>query len=162
MIAMLSLTLVACATTGAGSPQTPGIQPSPAIVDAVRHFYQRMRSGDPAGFDEFISSDPSLLVIGSAGEWFTQRERLRGVFRLKNEGLEAGQHPVAYQNGDLGWFVDQPDWVFRDGSRVHMRFTVILHNEASSWKAVHWHLSVAVPDDEVVGLQHRWLEEKPN
>jgi hypothetical protein len=117
-----------------------------------------MRAGDSTAFDEFISTEPSLLVIGSAGEWFTQRERLRDMFRLQDQGLEAGQHPVAYELGEIGWFIDRPDWVFPDGSRIHLRFSAILHRESGTWKFLHWHLSVGVPDDEVVAHQRRWLK----
>ena len=103
--------------------------------------------------------DPAVMVIGSANEWIAGRNRLRGVFRLKNQGLEAGPNPIAYENGDVGWFVDQPDWVFADGSRMHSRFTVILQREGGSWKMVHWHLSMGVPDEEAVALQSRWLKK---
>src|SRR4051794_31772605 len=130
---------------------------SSEVKDTVLRFYERMRASDMAGFDEFISTDPSLTVIGSANEWIAERERLRGVFRLKNAGLAKGANPVAYENGSMGWFLDRPDWVFPDGSRIHTRFTAILHREQGAWKFVNWHLSVGVPDDEVVALQRRWL-----
>jgi hypothetical protein len=152
--------LFAATTSRAAGQETAGTnaeKPSPEVKDTVLRFYQKMRAADMSGFDEFISIDPSLTVVGSAGEWFTQRERLRGVFRLKNAGLEKGTNPVAYENGGIGWFVDQPDWVFPDGSRIHTRFTAILRREQGAWKFVHWHLSVGVPDDEVVALQRRWL-----
>jgi hypothetical protein len=131
------------------------VRPSVDIKDTVVRFYQRMRASDMAGFDEFISTDPSLLVIGSANEWYTERERLRGVFRLRNQGLEGGADLIAYENGDMGWFIDRPDWIFSDGSRMHTRFTAILHREGSGWKFVHWHLSVGVPDEDAVALQRR-------
>ena len=156
-IVLIALFAVACATTKPPAAAGEGIKASPAVVDAGLRFYQRMRGADIAGFDEFISTDPSLLVMGSAGERFNERPRLRGVFRLKNEGLEAGPHPIGYESGDVGWFIDEPDWVFPDGSRVHMRFTVVAHREAGAWRFVHWHLSVPVPDDEAGPLQARRL-----
>ena len=145
-----------CASTTAPSRPATGLAPSNEVRDTVLRFYQQMRGGGTAGFEELISKDPAVMVIGSANEWFVGREKLRGAFRLVNQGLEAGKNPVAYENGDMGWFVDQPDWVFPDGSRFHTRFTAILQREAGTWKLVHWHLSVGVPDDEVVALQQRW------
>lgn len=138
------------------APQTSiAVDPSDEVKSTVLRFYQRMRASDATGFDEFISTDPSLMVIGSADEWFTQRERLRGVFRLRDQGLEAGDDALAYESGDLGWFVDRPDWIFSDGSRMHTRFTAVLHREHGAWRFVHWHLSVGVPDDEAIALQRR-------
>ena len=134
------------------SAPTP-VRPSADVRDTVLRFYERMRAGDATGFDDLMSTDPALMVIGSAGEWRTERERLRGVFRLRDQGLEAGTDLLAYECGDIGWFIDRPDWAFADGSRMHTRFTAILHREAGSWKLVHWHLSVGVPDDKAVALQ---------
>jgi hypothetical protein len=155
LLAILLIT-AACSTAPRPKPAT-GMVPSPDVTNTVLRFYQRMRAGDMTGFEELMSNDPSVLAIGSAGEWIPKRENLHGVFRLKNQGLEAGAHPVGYENGDMGWFVDQPDWVFPDGSRLHTRFTVILQREAGVWKLVHWHLSMGVPDEEAVALQRRWM-----
>ena len=156
----LSVLLIAIAgtlsVTRANETQTnAAIKPSVEIKETVLRFYQRMRAGDAAGFEEFISTDPALLVIGSANEWFRERDRLRGVFRLRNQGLEAGTDLVAYENGDMGWFVDRPDWVFPAGFRMHTRFSAILHRELGTWKFVQWHLSVGVPDEEAIALQRR-------
>jgi hypothetical protein len=134
-------------------PSDATVRPSTDIETTVLRFYQRMRAGDMTGFEEFISTNPALLVIGSADEWFTEREQLRGVFRLHDQGLEAGMAAVAYESGDLGWFIDRPEWVFPDGSRLRTRFTALLHREDSRWRFVHWHLSVGVPDDEALALQ---------
>ncbi|MGH2739814.1 MAG: nuclear transport factor 2 family protein [Actinomycetota bacterium] len=36
------------------------------------------------------------------------------------------------------------------------RLTGVLHQEDGRWKLVHMHLSVGVPDEEVVDLQRKW------
>jgi ketosteroid isomerase-like protein len=36
------------------------------------------------------------------------------------------------------------------------RLTAVLHREDGVWKLVHMHVSVGVPDEEVVELQKRW------
>ena len=36
------------------------------------------------------------------------------------------------------------------------RLTAVLRREDGAWKLVHMHVSVGVPDDEVVELQNRW------
>jgi hypothetical protein len=159
-LAVVVLAAAATALVGQLHAQTAGIRPSAGVKDTVLRFYAAMHANDPAAFEEFISNDPALLVIGSADpEWYAQRERLRGVFRLGNQGLVPGNDAIAYEQGDMGWFIDRPDWIFADGSRAHMRFTAMLHRESSRWRMVQWHLSVGVPDNEVVGLQRRWLSK---
>ena len=36
------------------------------------------------------------------------------------------------------------------------RLTTVIHQEDGRWKLVHMHVSVGVPDEEVVELQRRW------
>jgi adenylate cyclase len=119
-------------------------------------FYDRLSASDVASFDQLVSRDPATLVIGTApGEWVTERARLRFGFEAEGVGIEAGE-PVGYEEGSLGWVVDQPTLLFPDGSAVRTRLTAVLHLEDGAWKLVHMHVSVGVPDDEVVGLQQRW------
>jgi hypothetical protein len=85
--------------------------------------------------------DPATLVIGTApGEWVTERARLRFGFEAVGVRIEPGE-PVGYEEGALGWVVDQPTFYFPDGS---------------SRRLVHMHVSVGVPDEEVAELQQRW------
>jgi hypothetical protein len=60
--------------------------------------------------------------------------------------------PVGYEEGSLGWVVDQPAFVFPDGSAMQTRCTAVMRQEEGRWKLVHMHLSVGVPDEEVVEL----------
>jgi hypothetical protein len=75
---------------------------------------------------------------------------------VPGEGLEPGPNPIGYANGDVGWFADQPTWVFADGTKAEMRLTAVLQHEAVGWRVVNVHMSVAVPDDQCVVLQRRW------
>jgi hypothetical protein len=72
------------------------------------------------------------------------------------EGVIAGPKPSAWARGDVGWFVDQPTWVFADGTSAEMRMSAVLQREADGWRIVHAHMSVAVPDNQCVMLQKRW------
>jgi hypothetical protein len=135
---------------------TQVMAPSAEIRDTVLEFYRRMLAGEAGGANDLISRDPAMIFIGSAGEWVDDQVALRSGTQLPNEGLEAGPNPVGYANGDVGWFADQPHWLFADGSRAEMRMSAVLQREASGLRIVHAHLSVAVPDDECVVLQRRW------
>jgi hypothetical protein len=130
--------------------------PSAEIRDTMLEFYRRMLAGEAEGANDLISRDPAMIFIGSAGEWVDDQATLRGGTQVETEGLEAGPNPVGYASGDVGWFADQPAWIFADGSRADMRMSAVLQREPEGWRIVHAHLSVAVPDNECVMLQRRW------
>src|SRR3954468_10355817 len=144
------------------SPQpAAAMRPSSDIAATMRAFYQRMLEGDADAANDLISWDPALIFIGSAGEWVDDQDALRSGRLDPGEGLEAGPNPVAWERGDVGWFVDQPAWVFGDGSRANMRMSAVLQREAAGWRIVHAHLSVPVPDNQCVMLQRRWKQGLP-
>lgn len=42
---------------------------------------------------------------------------------------------------------------------MQTRLTAVMRQEEGRWKLVHMHLSVGVPDEQVVELQRRWTVE---
>lgn len=131
----------------------------PSVVDTLLDFYHRVSTGDVASFDRLVSEDPATLVIGTApGEWVTDRARLRYGFEAEGLGISAGPRPRGHSRGDMGWVTDEPTYRFPDGSRMRTRLTGILHRDRDrdGWLIVHLHVSVGVPDDEVLDLQARW------
>jgi len=135
--------------------------PAPEITDVMLEFYRRQLAGEADAANDLISRDPAVLLIGSAGEWVDDQSVIRGTYQVQTEGLAAGDNPIAFASGDVGWFADQPEWVFADGSRARMRVTAVLRREDAGWRIVHTHMSVAVPDDECVMLQRRWKHGIP-
>jgi hypothetical protein len=135
---------------------TTAMSPSAEIRDTVLEFYRRMLAGEADAANDLISRDPAMIFIGSAGEWVDDQAALRSGKLDPGEGVEAGPDPKAYANGDVGWFADQPTWVFADGTKAEMRMTAVLQHEPEGWRIVHAHLSVSVPDNECVVLQRRW------
>lgn len=135
---------------------TETMAPSAEIRDTMLELYRHMLAGESDDANALISTDPVTLFIGSAGEWVNDQAVLRGSYQVNSEGLVAGDHPVAYANGSVGWFADQPDWVFADGTRAQMRMSAVLQREPGGWRIVHSHLSIGVPDNECVALQRRW------
>lgn len=79
-------------------------------------------------------------------------------FGFETEGLrlETGGGAMAYEEGSLGWVADEPTFYFPDGSAMKTRLTAVLHQDAGKWALVHMHVSVGVPDEEVLELQRRW------
>jgi ketosteroid isomerase-like protein len=135
--------------------------PSPEILETMLALYRHMLAGESDAANALISTDPATLLVGSAGEWVDDQAVMRGTYQVDTEGLIAGDHPVAYANGDVGWFADQPTWRFADGSEAQMRMSAVLQREADGWRMVHSHLSVGVPDNECVMLQRRWKHGIP-
>jgi hypothetical protein len=130
--------------------------PSSEIRETMLELYRHMLAGESDAANALISRDPATLFIGSAGEWVDDQDALRGTYQVGSEGLVAGDHPVAYASGEVGWFADQPSWLFADGSQAQMRMSAVLQREGGSWRIVHSHLSIGVPDNECVMLQRRW------
>ena len=126
------------------------------VRDTMLQMYRHMLAGEGDEANELISRDPALIFIGSAGEWIDDQATLRSGTQVPGEGLEPGPNPIGYANGDVGWFADQPTWLFADGTRAEMRLTAVLQHEAAGWRVVNVHMSVAVPDDQCVVLQRRW------
>ncbi len=138
------------------------MESSSEVRDAMLRFYERLSAKDVASFERLVSEDPATLVIGTApGEWVTERDRLRFGFEAEGLAIEAGSDPAGYENGAVGWFVDEPTYIFPDGSRMRTRLTAVLQREASEWRIVHMHVSVGVPDEEVVALLARWEGSSP-
>jgi ketosteroid isomerase-like protein len=137
------------------------MQPSDAVRETMLRFYDRISASDAAAFDELVSGDAATLVIGTApGEWITERPRLRYGFEAEGLRMEPGPAPQGYAEGPMGWFVDEPTYVFPGDSRhMHTRLTAVLRREDERWKVVHMHVSVGVPDEEVSDLQERWATD---
>lgn len=132
------------------------MQESPEVRDLFLRWCDRLSVKDVASFDELVSAHGATLVIGTApGEWVTERSRLRFGFEAEGLRLEP-RGPKAYEEGSMGWFVDEPRFIFPDGSAMQTRLTGIVRQEDDRWKIIHMHFSVGVPDDEVVALQTRW------
>ena len=140
---------------------TAPMAPSAEIRDTMLELYRRMLAGEADEANDLISRDPALVFIGSAGEWVDDQETLRSGTQEPGEGLVAGPDPVAYADGDVGFFADQPSWLFADGTTAEMRLTAVLRREAPGWRVINVHMSVAVPDDQCVMLQRRWKHGLP-
>jgi SnoaL-like domain len=103
--------------------------------------YDRLSASDVASFDQLVSQEPATLIIGTApGEWVTERERMRFGFEAEGARIQAGE-PAGYEEGSMGWVVDEPMFLFPDGSAMQTRLTAILHREDGAWKLVHMHVS---------------------
>jgi hypothetical protein len=134
------------------------MEQSADVRDGLLRFYERFSSADPARFAEAIAQAEGVSVIGTGpgeghddrDDWIsTYGQMMRG--EMAGTRLEAGD-PRAYAEGAVGWGVDQPQFVFADGSRLPTRVTAVLHNEDGDWKILHLHFSVGVPDEQAMEM----------
>jgi SnoaL-like domain len=136
---------------------------SAEVTDTLLRFYEMFSAPDLEGLAQIITqeADQSVLVIGTdPGDWAEGRERwiaAREALTHAMEGvrLEAGEEPQGYEEGSMGWVADRPTAVLPEGT-ISTRLTGVVRQEKREWRLVHIHLSVGVPDEEVVELQKRW------
>jgi ketosteroid isomerase-like protein len=134
---------------------------SAEVRDTLLRFYEVFSAADLEGLAQIIAhEDEGILVIGTAGEWVEGREQwiaAREALMHEMEGLrlEAGEEPHCYEEGSMGWVADRPRVVLPDDT-ISTRLTGVVRQEEGEWRLVHIHLSVGVPDEEVVELQRRW------
>ena len=137
------------------------MQPSAEVRDALLRFYEVFSTQDlQSGAQMIAQQAEGVLAIGTAGEWLEGREQwIAATEALMHEmegfRMEAGEEPHGYEEGSMGWVADRPRVVLPDGI-ISTRLTGVARQEEGEWRFVHLHLSVGVPDEEVVELQRRW------
>ncbi len=137
------------------------MQRSAEVKDTLLRFYEVFSAQDLQSVEQMIAQQAEgVVAIGTAGEWLEGREQwIAATEALMHEmegfRMEAGEEPHCYEEGSMGWVADRPRAVLPEGT-ISTRFTSVMHQENGQWKVVHVHLSVGVPDEEVVELQNRW------
>jgi ketosteroid isomerase-like protein len=138
------------------------MQPSAEVRDTLMRFYEVFSAQDLQSAEQMIAQQAEgVVAIGTAaGEWLEGREQwIAATEALMHEmegfRMEAGEEPHCYEEGSMGWAADRPRVVLPDGM-ISTRLTGVVRQEEGEWRFVHLHLSVGVPDEEVVELQRRW------
>jgi hypothetical protein len=131
------------------------MQESIAVRDGLRTFYERFSAHDPNGFADILATGPGVSVIGTApAEGHDTREAWVSTYAkfIPDVGmrLEGGTNPRGWEEGTVGFAIDEPRFVMRDGSYLPTRLTGVLHLEDGAWKVVHVHFSVGVPDEDAI------------
>lgn len=128
---------------------------STAVADAWLRFCEGVSNNLVDQFDDIVSEEARVIIGTAPGEKVTDRGAMRFGFETEGVTLQS-RDAHGFEEGSMGWVVDDPRFGFPDGSGMDCRVTAILRNEAGTWRLVHAHFSVGVPDDEVVDLQRRW------
>lgn len=131
---------------------------SPEIKEFAERYYQAARDGYGASANDFVSQTAEVVVIGSDPDEWWDGPGYNAAMRAQAEAM-GGSIPIyatelrAYREGSVGWIVDRPVFRFDDGNEAEARVTAILHDEDGVWRIVHLHLSVGVPNEEVLGQE---------
>jgi ketosteroid isomerase-like protein len=128
---------------------------SDEIADVVVRFYEAINLGTSAAFDSVVSADPEAMVIGTDGRADDRATWKRTFVGLGGVTVERGDIR-GYRDGLVGWAVDYPTYVARDGRRLPLRLTAVARQEDGGWKLVQLHISVTVPDDVALAETAAW------
>jgi len=128
------------------------------IKQALLRFYDRRSAADTSSFESIVSKEVKIVLGTTEGEWFLDREKLRGDFGKAGLRVESDS-VLGFEEGTMGWAVDKPTLQGPNGYVVKTRLSVVFRHEDGEWKIVHMHFSVGVPDEEVVALQKKWLSQ---
>lgn len=131
------------------------MEESTAVRDAWLRFCDGVSEGKVDEFDDIVSQEAHLVIGTAPGEMVTTREQMRFGFETEGVHLESTD-ARGWEEGTVGWAVDEPRFGFPDGSGMDCRTTTIFRKEGEVWRVVHAHFSVGVPDEEVAELQKKW------
>lgn len=127
------------------------MEQSDAVRDGLLRFFEAFAVAheDPGVFDRVVSRD-AVGAIGSAPhEWVEGRDALRRQFGMEGVTIDPGDDIVAYRHGTLGFAAARPSFRFGD-VQLPVRFSAVLVEEGESWRVVHLHASVGVPDEQAI------------
>jgi ketosteroid isomerase-like protein len=136
------------------------METAPEIRQLLLDYYAASASGDVAFLEQFISSDPQALVIGTdPGEWWAGGAQIvatwSAAWRSRGGFPVVGADPQCYRAGPVAWAADQAAFKLPDGRQLPFRLTVVLHQEHARWRLVQAHFSFGVPDTRAAELVGR-------
>jgi ketosteroid isomerase-like protein len=128
------------------------------LENLVRRSYDAVSNGDVTFFERYLSCKDGVLYIGTdPQEWVTGYGPINRIYQAQAQEMgsitiEAGDLQ-AYSSGDSGWVADRPTFRLPDGTAVLVRSTTVFAKEDGEWKVTHMHVSIGVPNQDVVGRE---------
>jgi ketosteroid isomerase-like protein len=132
------------------------MQPSNELKDLMLRWYASFSAGNATEIARILAHQPEVTFIGTdPAEWVTGYEAIVRGFTLQTAEvsgvqIEAGEL-TAYSDGNVGWVADRPMIKLPDGTGIPTRSTLVFQRQAGEWKLVQQHISVGVPNEELVG-----------
>lgn len=138
------------------------IEHSDELVQLTRRFFDAMIQGDADLFDEIMSDDASVIIIGTDEEefWVGKADAL-AVMRAQVEESPAESYVTGVQyrfiegwaQGPLGWVVADTESISAVGRALRLRMTAVFHLEGVRWRLVHAHGSAGQSNAELWGFE---------
>lgn len=141
------------------------IKPSPELLAVSRRWYDAVVSRNDKELQNFLTQDSALSFIGSAdGEFWSGsavREAIGAHFNevpgvVRKEELFG----EAYEQGSVGWssFSHRFTFSLRPDEPVVFRTSLVFALQDGSWKIVHRHASIPVPNETIIGNEHKAMQ----
>ena len=136
------------------------MEPAPELIQVVERIFKTYASESADGVIDSFSREPGTSLIGTDGEEFysgfdTVAAYLRVWFEERTPGAElesfVRENIEAWKEGTVGWVVMTNRMTVRDRAERISRATLIFHEDGAYWRAVHWHASIGVANDEAFG-----------
>ena len=131
---------------------------STELKDVMLQLYEALPTGNTAALKGLLSSKGDVLIIGTdPNEWWADPETILRVHQAQfqetggRSQIKAGDL-TAFAEGTVGWVADRPTFQLSNGQTLPIRVTAIFHDEAGQWKLVQCHISIGVPNVEIVGI----------
>ncbi len=120
---------------------------------AVKNLYDAVSTGDRQYLEKTIASEGDVFCIGTdSNEFWNDRSLiLENLVSQSESGVKIASGNInAYSEGSVGWAVDEPKFVFTNGTEVSIRMTLIFHLENENWTMLQAHCSLGVPNSELL------------
>jgi SnoaL-like protein len=132
------------------------VVPSEELRQFMLRFYSAWGTRDFEALGEMLSTEAHLLAIGSdPNEWWNGSDVLEVWIQQTREASGFHFEPgrlTAYCAGNVGWVADEPLITLGNGVEVRMRITAVLVVERGYWRIAHWHNSIALRNEDAIGL----------
>ena len=134
------------------------MNPSVELKQILLRVYESESSGDISTMERLISHREDVLAIGTdPGEWWLGYATIDRIFRAQSQEMGKVQFKAgeisAFEEGTVGWASDRAKIQLPNGHEIPVRVTTVFHKEDGEWKVVQHHISIGVPNSELIGKE---------
>ncbi len=133
------------------------VEAAPELVLFVERLYRSWVALDYESIIEAMSRNPGTLMIGSdPSEWWSGPKDIAAVLRAQVQEMPSFSLDIeevsAWNEGNVGWAAVRAQFVLDDRPPALTRTTLVLRQEGAYWRIVHWHFSIAITNEELLGV----------
>ncbi|KKN34275.1 hypothetical protein LCGC14_0795320 [marine sediment metagenome] len=130
------------------------MEKSDEIQKIVLEFHKAMENADETFFSQMLSQKDGLVMIGSdPEEWLTGHANIVKILKSQFDQMSGCKvipkgNLQAFCEGAVGWFAEEMTFKMPDGIEIPFRITGVFHQENNEWKAVQFHASIGMGNEE--------------